>query len=271
MAKNASGSNLMVDPEKKQEFIAARDHWVGLDDRANTATGKRRQYEGEIKKLGFSMRQIKDSVWLATPEGEAEFKAEIANRLLAAAYSDADIGDQLALFLDHNRTPAVDRAYKEGQSCAMKNEAAVPKYAPETEQYRAFLDGYHDEQGRQVKAGIGKLDAKAGKVRHKKQGPVAQHSRTPKGKHGRPAKAKTPDLLEAAGVPAERTLIKKADKDAKAGERALTALRAGKDDAGPPRKPAAQPVTRASLAAQKAKATEEAESYFTKAEPQGSA
>lgn len=265
MAKKASGSNLLVDPEKKKEFIAARDHWVGLDDRANTAVGKRRQYEGEIKKLGFSMRQVKDSVWLATSEGEAEFKAEIASRLLAAAYSDADIGDQLALFLDHNRTPAVDRAYKEGQTAAMKNESATPAYAPETEQHRAFMEGYHDEQGRQVKAGIGKLDAKNGKKAGKSPVKGKNAPAVPKGKRGRPKKAAEPDLLEAAGKPAGTTLIKKADKDAKA------AARAPKADAGPPRKPSAQPVTRASLAASKAAAKDEAESYFTRAKTEGNA
>jgi hypothetical protein len=261
VAKKTTGSNLLVDPEKKKEFIEARDHWQGLDSRANSAVGKRRQYEGEIKKLGFSMRQIKDSVWLSTPEGEAEFKAEIANRLLAAAYSDADIGDQLSLFLDHSRTPAVDRAYKEGQSAAMKNEAAVPKYDPNTEQYRAFMEGYGDEQGRQVKAGIGKLDAKAAPAKGAKKGAKVAK---PAGKRGRPPGSGKKANGEAPAV-TEARLITKAEKEAKA------AARAPKADAGPPRRPAAAPVTRATLAAQKAAAKEEADSYFSRAEPKGNA
>src|ERR1019366_8670703 len=113
-----------------------------------------------IKGDGFSVMQVKDAIWLATPEGEAEFKAEIANRMLAAAYVGADIGEQLSLFLDHERTPLIDRAYKEGQACAMENRAAVPKYDPSTDAYKAFMEGFHDEQGRMVKKGIGKLDAK---------------------------------------------------------------------------------------------------------------
>lgn len=263
MAKKASGSNLLVDPEKKKQFIEMRDHWQGLESRANSAVGKRRQYEGEIKQSGFSIRQIKDSVWLSTPEGEAEFKAEIANRLLAAAYSDADIGEQLTLFLDHNRTPAVDRAYKEGQTAAMKNEAAVPKYDPATEQYRAFMEGYGEEQGRQVKAGIGKLEAK-------KPGKAAKIAKVakPKGKRGRPAKAKGPNADPPAG--STRTLIPKAEKDARAAALAQARAREAKDTA-PPRKPVAAPVTRGSLKAQKEAATAEAESYFTLAKPQGSA
>jgi len=182
----------------------------------------------------------------------------MANRLLAAAYSDADIGEQLSLFLDGDRTPAADRAYKEGQTSAMKNEAAVPKYAPDTDQYAAFMQGYHDEQGRQVKAGIGKLDAK-------KPGRAAKTAKVakPKGKRGRPPKPKGPNAEPPAG--SERTLIPKAEKEAKAVARAPKATDA------PPRRPTVQPVTRTTLAAQKAAQREEADSYFSKAEPKGNA
>jgi hypothetical protein len=247
-AKVAKNDNL-VDPKLKKTFIEMRDHWQSLNDRANSAAAKRRQYQKEIKESGYSMTQIKISLSLQTPEGEAEFKAEMANRLLAAAYSDADIGEQLSLFLDGDRTPAADRAYKEGQTCAMKNEAAVPKYSPDTDQYQAFMQGYHDEQGRQVKAGIGKLDAK-------KPGKAAKTAKVakPKGKRGRPPKKATGEPVAPHGT----RLITKAEKEAKA------AAAAPKATDSPPRKPAAQPVTRATLAAQKAAAIEEADSFFTK-------
>lgn len=255
MTKKATGSKVhnLVDPALKKQFIEMRDHWKGLDDRANSAAGKRRQYQKEIKTAGFGMQQIKDSLRLMTPEGEADFKAEIANRLLAAAYSDADIGDQLSLFLDSPRVPAVDRAYKEGQTACMEGKPMVPKYAPETEQYRAYVEGFHAEQERQIKGGIGKLDAKADKGA--KNGPDK-----PKGKRGRPAKAAS----EEPANPTAARLITKAEKDAKA------AARAAKPSA-PPRKPAAEPVTRATVAATRAKAKEEADAFFTKSKPVGNA
>jgi hypothetical protein len=257
----ASKNDNFVDPKVKKQFLEMRDHWKGLDDRANSAAGKRRQYQAEIKQAGFSMGQIKDSIMLSTPEGEAEFKASIANRLLAAAYSDADVGDQLSLFLDHDRTPAVDRAYREGQSAAMKNEAAVPKYDPSTDQYKAFMEGYHDEQGRQVKAGIKKLEEpKDGKKGKKAKAAPAGSGK----KRGRPA-GSGKKAAAAAPEGAETRLITKAEKEAKA------AARAPKADSAPPRKPPAQPVTRASLAAQRQAAKDEADSYFTKAEPAGNA
>lgn len=242
MSRKPAKLDNLVDAKQKKSFIEMRDYWSGLNDRANSAAAKRRQYQNEAKAAGFSVLMFKDSLRVATPEGEAEFKAEIANRLLAAAYSNADVGDQLSLFLDNNRTPAVDRAYKEGQSCAMENKAAVPKYDPDTDQYRAFMEGYHDEQGRQVKAGIGKLDAKAGNGKAPPKG----------GKAGKSAKAAKPGKPGKPGRPAGK-------------------VKGPKDDA-PPRRPAAAPATRASMAAAKAVSAPEPESYFSKsAETKGSA
>ncbi len=241
MAKKVAKTDNIVDAKLKATFLEMRDHFQTLNDRANGAAAKRRQYLKEVKEAGYSLQQIKISLLLQTPEGEAEFKAEMANRLLAAAYSDADIGDQLSLFLDGDRTPAVDRAYKEGQSSAMKNEAAVPKYAPDTEQYRAFMEGYHDEQGRQVKSGIGKLDAKAAKA----NGKGGKAAKAPKA--AKPAKAAPAKPPGKRGRPPGPAKAKAAD--------------------GPPRRPAAVPVTRSSLAAAKASAkpdADDADSYFSK-------
>jgi hypothetical protein len=245
MARLKGKANTLVDPANQKLFLEMRDMWEGLRSRAETASGKRRQYEGEAKKAGFTVAMFKDSLRLATPEGEAEFKAEIANRLLAAAYSSADIGDQLSLFLDHNRTPLVDRAFREGQKCAMENKAAVPKYDPSTEAYSAFMEGYHDEQGRQVKAGIKKLETKPEKG----------------GKGGKKGQ-------EAAAAPKKRGRPAGSGKGAKA---APAARGKAKDDA-PPRKPRAEPVTRASLARarQASEMDDSAEpegSYFSKSTP----
>lgn len=242
MARKVAKFDNLVDASLKKTFIEMRDHFATLDERAKSSAGKRRQYSKEIKEAGYSMMQIKISLALQTPEGEAEFKAEMANRLLAAAYSDADIGDQLSLFLDGDRTPAVDRAYKEGQSCAMKNMAAVPKYDPSTDAYKAFMDGYHDEQGRMVKAGIGKLDTAAG------------NGKAP-GKAGKPAKgAKAGKAPKAAAAPKPAS---------KRGRPAGSGKKPPVDDA-PPRKPDAAPVTRASLAGDKAATEPESGSYFSK-------
>lgn len=246
--RSAAKNDNMIDPKLKKTFIEMRDHFQVLNERANGAAAKRRQYLKEVKEAGYSLQQIKISLLLQTPDGEAEFKAEMANRLLAAAYSDADIGDQLSLFLDGERTPAADRAYKEGQTAAMKNKAMTCEYAPETDQYAGFVSGYQDEQSRMVKAGIGKLDEKS----------AAANKAGKNGKGGKSPKA----AKKAAAAPAKP-----------AGKRGRPpGSGKAKPADSPPRRPSAAPVTRAGLAAAKASAPADTESdYFTKSEPAGNA
>ncbi len=255
----------MIDLSLKEAFLPH----VSAFERATAKVKAAAKTMAEVKKAaktdGFTVPQIKFAIQCQTPEGEAIAKSLIASNLLAAAYVGADVGTQFTLFLEPDRTPITDRAYREGQSAAMKNDAAAPKYDPSTEAHRFFMQGYHDEQGRQVEAGIGKLDAKSVKANGKGDKSKGKSVKGTGKKRGRPAKSKTPDLLEAAGVPAERVLIKKADKDAKA------AKAAPRPADGPPRKPAAQPVTRATLAAAKAAQKDEAESYFTQAKVEGNA
>ena len=260
MAKTSKADSNLIDPALRKDFIEKRDMWANLNGRVNSATGKRRQFEKEIKASGFTVSQIKISLLVATPEGEAEVRARIANELLAAAYAGAPLGTQLSLFIEPDRTPSVDRAYAEGETCSVENRAAVPPYDPSTPQHAAFMKGFHDHQEKLVKKGITKLDAKAAKANKAPKGKVAK----PAGKRGRPPKKAT----EAPAAGAETRLITKAEKEAKA---AATAQAAAQASSGPPRKPAAQPVTRASLAAQKAAQREEADSYFSKTKPAGNA
>lgn len=248
MARLKGKANTLVDPEAQKLFLVHRDKYALLKKKMDDASNALRTYTKTIKGDGFTVDQIKDAIWLATPEGEAEFKAEIAQRLLAAAYSGADIGDQLSLFLDDNRTPAVDRAYREGQKQAMENKRLeTRKYAPDTEQYQAFCDGYHAEQERQIKAGIKKKeDAEPAKG-------------------AKPDKAKNKGGKGAAAAPEKRGRGRPAGSGKKA-DAAPAANGKAKDDA-PPRRPRVAPATRASLAAAaeaSAPASEEADSFFTK-------
>ena len=243
-ADKTTKAHNLIDLSLKESFLV---HATAFE-RATAKVKAANKILAEVKKTaktdGFTVPQIKFALQCQTPEGEAIAKSLIASNLLAAAYMDADIGTQFTLFLEPDRTPAVDRAYKEGQSMAMKNEAAVPKYDPSTPQHAAFMKGYHEEQERQIKTGIGKLEAKK---------PV----KAAKGKRGRP-KGSGKKANGGAEKAPERVLIKAADKAAKA------AARAPKQDTAPPRRPTVEPVTRASLAAQKAEAKVEAESYFTR-------
>lgn len=241
--------NSLIDPVIRKEFLERRDHWNHLDgeykkiaSKAKTAAKARKQYEQEIGRAGFTMAQISVSLAVTTPEGEAEFKARLANELVAAAYAGAEVGDQLSMFFEPDRTPAIERARREGELAAMEHQAHRPPYDPSVPQYKAWSDGFYAEQERQVLAGVKKKengDAKAAK--------------------GAKAAKKGKDK------PTGQTLIPKAEKEAKA------AARAAKPPEPPRTVPSAAPVTRSTIKAEKEKAREAAESYFSKSEPAGNA
>lgn len=148
----------MLDPETRQLFMQDLAEYKRLLDAVSKAQSKLRRHGKTIKADGFTMAQVKFAIQCETPEGEKTARAMIANNLLAAAYTGADIGEQLSLFLDEPRVPAVDRAYKEGEAAAAANQPAKPGYDPSTAQYRQYMEGYHAEQARQLKGGIKPLD-----------------------------------------------------------------------------------------------------------------
>lgn len=149
-----AGSNTL-DPDKRALFLKDKAEYAKLKERANKASQALRAHGKIIKSDGFTLRQIKLAVQLDTPEGEAEFKSLVANDLLAAQYAGAPIGSQLTLFLEPDRTPAVDMAADEGTKDAMEGKSAKPGYDPSTPQHKSYLDAYHAEQKRMVKTGIG--------------------------------------------------------------------------------------------------------------------
>jgi hypothetical protein len=157
----SSGSNEpKADPKMREIARHHRDKYVKLYDAQKKANRAMQAFGKEVKADGLSMRTIKLMVELSTPEGEAAWRMTIANDLIAAQYQGATIGQQLALFLEPDRTPAVDIAYDEGVRDSMDGKTAKPDFHPSTPQHASYMRGYHDETERRVKAkgGIGKLE-----------------------------------------------------------------------------------------------------------------
>lgn len=149
-----SGSNSM-DPDKRALFLKDKSEYAKLKERANKAAQALRAHGKIIKSDGFTIRQIKLAIQLDTPEGEAEFKSLVANDLLAAQYAGVPIGSQLTLFLEPDRTPAVDMAFDEGQRDSMEGKTANPGYAPSTPQFARYMEGFNGDTERRIKDGIG--------------------------------------------------------------------------------------------------------------------
>jgi ribosome modulation factor len=154
-SSTTAGSNAL-DPEMRALFLKDKEDYAKAKEKLGKAQAAIRLIGKTIKADGFTMRQIKLAIQLETPEGEAEFKSLVANDLLAAQYAGAQIGSQLQLFLEPDRTPAVDRAFDEGTQASMEGKSAKPPYDPATPQAAKWLEGFHSDTERRVKAGITK-------------------------------------------------------------------------------------------------------------------
>lgn len=147
------------DPEAKALFLRHLKKVKEQRATLNTANADLRNvYKSAKAQGGFEKTDFDYAIEVGTAEAEAKARAKIARRLQIARYMGSDLGAQLELFLEPDRTPAADRAYGEGQTVSMEGGTPNPPYAPETEQFRQFMQGYHDDQERITK-GIKKTDA----------------------------------------------------------------------------------------------------------------
>ena len=105
---------------------------------------------------------IKAMVELDSAEGEAAVIERIRAQAKAARWAGLPIGTQIELQLaEPDRTPAVDRARDEGTAASMGSKPCKPPYSPDTEQYRKWMEGFHEHQATLAeKIGRGKDDEK---------------------------------------------------------------------------------------------------------------
>ncbi|MFG1245750.1 hypothetical protein [Xanthobacter flavus] len=84
---------------------------------------------------------IKLSIQLETPEGEAEFKEEMDRKARVARWKGLPIGMQASLFVE-DRTPGDERAFGEGKRAGMAGKERRAPYDAATSQFRKWLEGY---------------------------------------------------------------------------------------------------------------------------------
>jgi hypothetical protein len=142
----------------RANFLQHRTAWTNVQAKLAVAQKLVKDVVSAAKADGFLKKEFEVADALAgLPKQEAKITGEVSLRLRVARWISHPMGDQLDLFAEPDRTPAVDRAYDEGKQACMSHERASPTYSPGIPQYTRWLQGYHDEQERQVKAGIKKL------------------------------------------------------------------------------------------------------------------
>lgn len=208
-AKPAPSSNPELDEEERALFLRHLPLVKAARDRVGTAVSDLRKLYKTAKAEGnFTKADFDTAIELETAEKEAKERAKIARKLKIAKIVGSDLGQQLDMFLEPVRVPAADRAYDEGKTDALQGISAKPAYDPSTEQYRKYMEGWHEAQAKMVKGGIGKLpEAVEEDAKEKAKAPPSSK---------KPMTDETPPPAQTSGVPLTRAQFRAQQEAAKA-------------------------------------------------------
>lgn len=209
--KQAAATNRLLDPKMKALFNQCLDQWQRLEAKVKGATDLRKKFEREnIKAHGFTIKQIKLANQISTPEGEAVVAARMTEEVLVHAYMGKAIGEQLEIMLEPPPHDPLKTARDQGYEDAKHNRKAHPVFAPETDGYKAYMDAYHEEQARQVRGGISKLE----KAKEKTKAAEAKAAAAKANRRSVRGTPLTPAGVKAAADRAETASATKNGRDA---------------------------------------------------------
>lgn len=136
----------LTDDEKRALFLKDKAALTDHKKRLAAVVADIRNVKKRIKADGFTVLQVEQAIEAETAEGEAKIKTKTAETLQAMRWIGVSWGDQLDLFGQPDRTPAVDTAKDAGKMASMQNQPRNPPHSPETPQYAAWMDGYNGHQ-----------------------------------------------------------------------------------------------------------------------------
>lgn len=140
-----SGHNSNLTDEQRQA-LHLNQHvpaYVKALEKKKTADAEFKNACKLIKAEGGSVKAVKLTIELRTPEGEAAFRARIAEETEVAAWNG--VGVQVDMFADQMQ-PSEDKAYDAGKRAGMAGETAKPPHDPSTVQAKRWLQGHADGQ-----------------------------------------------------------------------------------------------------------------------------
>jgi hypothetical protein len=151
-----AGHNGLSEDDKRTRFFNYCTNWEAaraavkiIEEDAKSVLGK------------HVIRDFRTQIAQRTPEGEARIRERIETALRILRWNAKALGTQSNFLEDDDRTPAVDRAEEEGKRDGLAGDPCKTDYAPDTEQYRRYMTGYHAGQAVMVKAGIKPMPVKA--------------------------------------------------------------------------------------------------------------
>lgn len=153
----ATGHNGSPEDEAKRTlFFQHRQTWIDAQAKLKVAQKRLVDVKAAIKADGLLVKEFQVADNLATVKGEAKVTGDVMLRLRVARWIGHPMGAQLDLFA-HPNAPTlsvVDQAREDGKRAAMAHETPKPPHSPETDAYRVWMESFHEEQAKQVRAGI---------------------------------------------------------------------------------------------------------------------
>lgn len=153
----AQGDNLKGLTDEQRQALHLNQH-VPTYERAlakkKTADAEFKNACKLIKAEGGSVKKVKLSIELRTPEGEEAFRARLAEDAEVAAWNG--LGIQVDFFADED-TPSDDKAFANGKRAGLAGEPAKPPHDPSTSQYRRWMEGHSEGNGILATQGFKKL------------------------------------------------------------------------------------------------------------------
>jgi len=142
-----TGSRLTPD-EERELFLHHRRNWTIYQNKLAVAEEYGTKIKADLKQDGFKVLHMKIADDLGTPKGEQRVVADVTDRLKVARWTGHAMGKNADLFEFAKRTPVTDRAYDEGKMASMQNQPRQPpeQYAPATDAYNTWMQGYNDHQ-----------------------------------------------------------------------------------------------------------------------------
>lgn len=133
--------------EIQKGFIDHRRLWNNWMAKKAALEELEKEVKSNLKGDGYTVKQMQIADQLAgSAKASAKVEAEVKDRLQVARWINHPLGAQMDLFSQPDRTPAVDRARKDGKIASMDNKPCKPPHSPETEQYREWVAGWQEHQ-----------------------------------------------------------------------------------------------------------------------------
>jgi hypothetical protein len=140
---------------KRASFLHHRSSWTAVQAKFKATKKLVDDVVDAMKADGHTKKEMEFADMLAGDcKQEIKAVADVEMKLRVGSYMGHSIGNQLDLFAQS--VAAAPNPYDEGKQCHMEGGRASPPkhYAPGSPQYTRWLEGFHDEQERRVKAGI---------------------------------------------------------------------------------------------------------------------